>query len=153
MRRPWIGEDKVIPVIQPCALAGVSRATVYAKRTPQVVAARLLRCRLLDEQYTRRLFYGSRKMAVPLKGLNQHVNRKRVRRLMRAMGLAGMARGANASKAHPEHKVCLSLPSAGRAARQAEPGVEYRHLVHSAGARLRLSGNGDRLVRPQRTGP
>lgn len=59
-RRTWIGEDKVIPVIRQRELAGVSRATVYAKRTPQVVAARdLLHCRLIDEQYTRRPFYGS----------------------------------------------------------------------------------------------
>jgi putative transposase len=105
-RRTWIGEDKVIPVIRQCELAGVSRATVYAKRTPEVVAARdLLHCRLIDEQYTRRPFYGSRKIVVHLKGLNQHVNRKRVQRLMRAMGLAGMAPGPNTSKAHPEHKV------------------------------------------------
>jgi putative transposase len=71
-----------------------------------VVAARdLLHCRLIDEQYTRRPFYGSRKMAVHLKGLNQHVNRKRVQGLTRAMGVAGMAPGPNTSKAHPEHKV------------------------------------------------
>jgi putative transposase len=84
----------------------VSRATVYAKRTPQAVAELdLLHCRLIDEQYTRRPFYGSRKMAVHLKGLGHHVNRKRVQRLMREMGLAGMAPGPNTSKAHPKHKV------------------------------------------------
>jgi transposase InsO family protein len=137
-------------VIRQRELAGVSRATVYAKRTPQVVAARdLLHCRLIDEQYTRRPFYGSRKMAVHLKGLNQHVNRKRVQRLMRAMGLAGMAPGPNTSKAHPEHKVYPYLLRGVPIVRPNQ--VWSTHLVHSAGARLRLSGSGDRLVQPQGT--
>jgi putative transposase len=58
-------------------------------------------CKLIDEEYTRRPFYGSRKMVVYLKGAGHHVNRKRVQRLMRQMGLASMAPGPNTSKAHP----------------------------------------------------
>ena len=105
-RRTWIADDKEIPLIRQCQLAGVSRATVYAKRKPQDCAELdLLHCRLIDEHYTRRPFYGSRKMVVHLKGLGHQVNRKRVQRLMRVMGLAGMAPGPNTSKAHPEHKV------------------------------------------------
>ena len=105
-RRTWISDDARIPVIRQCQLVDVSRATVYARRTPQVTAASdLLHCRLIDEQYTRRPFYGSRKMVVHLKGLGHQVNRKRVQRLMREMGLAGMAPGPNTSKVHPQHKV------------------------------------------------
>lgn len=44
-------------------------------------------------------------MAVYLKGLGHQVNRKRVQRLMRVMGLAGMAPGPNTSRAHPAHKI------------------------------------------------
>lgn len=40
-----------------------------------------------------------------LRAAGHIVNRKRVQRLMRSMGLAGMAPGPNTSKAHPEHKV------------------------------------------------
>ena len=48
---------------------------------------------LIDEEYTSRPFYGSRRMAVFLRGRGYRVNRKRVQRLMREMGLAGMAPG------------------------------------------------------------
>jgi transposase InsO family protein len=40
-----------------------------------------------------------------LRGLGYVVNRKRVQRLMRTLGLAGMAPGPNTSKPHPQHKV------------------------------------------------
>ena len=50
----------------------------------------MLLCRLIDEQYTNRPFYGSRRMVVHLGQLGYRVNRKHVQRLMR---LAGMAPG------------------------------------------------------------
>jgi putative transposase len=40
-----------------------------------------------------------------LRATGQLVNCKRVQRLMRSVGLAGMAPGSNTSKVHPEHKV------------------------------------------------
>jgi len=93
-------------VTQQCVLAGVSRATVYAQQKPKPVdGSDLLFSRLIDEEYTRRPFYGSRKMVVFLKETGHSVNRKRVQRLMRQMGLAGMAPGPNTSRPHPEHKV------------------------------------------------
>jgi putative transposase len=95
-----------VTVTQQCVLAGVSRATVYAQQKPRPVdASDLLFSRLIDEEYTRRPFYGSRKMVVFLKETGHSVNRKRVQRLMRQMGLAGMAPGPNTSRPHPEHKV------------------------------------------------
>ena len=60
---------------------------------------------LIDEQYTRRPFYGSRKMVVFLSGQGHEVNRKRVQRLMRILGLAGMAPGPNTSRPHPQNKI------------------------------------------------
>jgi putative transposase len=44
-------------------------------------------------------------MVVHLRGLGHFVNRKRVQRLMRLLGLAGMAPGPNTSRPHPQHKV------------------------------------------------
>jgi len=60
---------------------------------------------LIDKEYTRHPFYGSRRMVVFLKVAGHTVNRKRVQGLMREMGLAGMAPGPNTSRPHPEHKV------------------------------------------------
>ena len=72
---------------------------------PVVDESDLLHSRLIDEEYTRHPFYGSRRMVVFLKTVGHTVNRKRVRRLMRQMGLAGMAPGPNTSRSHPQHKV------------------------------------------------
>jgi len=60
---------------------------------------------LIDEEYTRRPFYGSRRMVVFLQSQGHCVNRKRVQRLMRKIGLAGMAPGPNTSQPHPKHKI------------------------------------------------
>ena len=105
-RRGWREQGSQVSVVQQCLLAGVSRVTVYANREAQAGCERdLLLCRLIDEEYTRRPFYGSRKMVVYLKTAGHLVNRKRVQRLMREMGLAGMAPGPNTSRPHPEHTV------------------------------------------------
>ena len=95
-----------VAVIRQCVLAGVSRATSYARRNPKPVdESDLLFGGLIDEEYTRRPFYGSRKMMIFLKKEGHLVNRKRVQRLMRQLGLSGMAPGPNTSRPHPEHKV------------------------------------------------
>ncbi len=59
----------------------------------------------IDAEYTRHPFYGSRKMKVYLCDKGYPVNRKRVQRLMRILGLAGMAPGPNTSRSHPQHKI------------------------------------------------
>jgi putative transposase len=108
IRQRWIDTDAAatLAVTRQCALAGVSRATLYARQKPRRVdeGDELLK-RLIDEEYTRHPFYGSRKMAVYLARCGHSVNRKRAQRLMRAMGLQGMAPGPNTRRAHPKHKV------------------------------------------------
>ena len=106
IRQGWIAKGDAVAVVQQCVLAGVSRATVYAQQKPRPVdESDRLFSRLIDEEYTRHPFYGSRKMVAFLKATGHTVNRKRVRRLMHQMGLAGMAPGPNTSRSHPEHKV------------------------------------------------
>ena len=106
MRQSWIEKGGTVSVVRQCVLAGVSRATVYARQKPRLVdASNLLLSHLIDEEYTRHPFYGSRKMVVFLKTAGYPVNRKRVQGLMRNMGLAGIAPGPNTSRSHPEHKV------------------------------------------------
>ena len=105
-RRAWNDSGDAVAVVRQCALAGVSRATVYARRHPKSMdEIDLLLSGLIDGEYTRHPFYGSRKMVVFLGKAGHRVNRKRVQRLMRLMGLAGMAPGPNTSRAHPAHKI------------------------------------------------
>ncbi len=105
-RQLWIEREHEISVVRQCELTGVARSTLYAQRQPVAVdETDLLLCRLIDEEYTRRPFYGSRRMVVFLKNKGFDVNRKRVQRLMRCMGLAGMAPGPNTSRPHSQNKV------------------------------------------------
>jgi len=69
-----------------CELLGVSRSGLYYQRVGES-AENLKLMRLIDEEYTRRPFYGSRRMAQWLRGRGCAVNRKRVARLMAALGL------------------------------------------------------------------
>ena len=105
-RRQWVCPMPTMTLKRQCALVGVSRATVYAQRLPKALDEHdPLLLGLIDEEYTRHPFYGSRKMVVYLGKCGHSVNRKRVQRLMRSLGLQGMAPGPNTSRAHPEHKV------------------------------------------------
>lgn len=61
--------------------------------------------RQVDEIYLERPFYGSRRMAVELARRGFVANRKRVRRLMRLMGLEAIYPKPDTSRRHPEHKV------------------------------------------------
>ena len=106
IRHAWISEGDEMPVVRQCTLAGVSRSVVYAHKMPLVVNEDdLFIKRLLDDEFTKHPFYGTRRMVAILRVGGHIVNRKRVQRLMREMGLAGMAPGPNTSKAHPENKV------------------------------------------------
>ena len=61
--------------------------------------------RLLDEQYTRTPFYGVRKMTHWLRGQDWRINPKRVRRLMRLMGLEAIYAKPRLSKPAPSHRI------------------------------------------------
>ena len=98
--------DQHVSIQRQCGLAGVARATVYAQRQERLVnASDKVLMDLLDAQYTETPFYGSRRMTALLRKRGFMVNRKRVQRLMRTLGLAGMAPGPNTSRPHPEHKI------------------------------------------------
>ena len=96
--------DEAIAVSTQCKLLAITRSVIYAhkKRQQETVGEdEGLLLRLLDEEYTRHPFYGTRRMTRYLRGLGYVINRKRVQRLMRTLGLAGMAPGPNTSKPHP----------------------------------------------------
>jgi putative transposase len=86
-------------------LIGLPRASYYREITLSQSEENLELMRLIDEEYTRHPFYGSRKMRAYLNRLGYPVNRKRVQRLMRKMGLVSIAPKPNTSRRAPEHKV------------------------------------------------
>jgi len=106
VRQQWVSAIEPLALTRQCELTGVARSTVYAPRLaapPDEQELALLR--LIDAEYTRHPFYGSRKIRRYLCGLGHKINRKRVQRLMGVLGLAGMAPGPNTSRPHPLHKV------------------------------------------------
>lgn len=109
-RSNWIEADTaqkgVPPLLRQCQMTGVARTSRYQpKKEKQVSEYELKLLNLIDELYTSYPFYGSRKMTRELRDMGYQVNRKRVQRLMRKLGLVAMVPGPNTSKAHPEHKV------------------------------------------------
>ena len=60
---------------------------------------------LLDEQYTKTPFYGVKRMTAYLQQIGNSVNHKRVRKLLRQMGLDAIYQHPNTSKPNPEHQV------------------------------------------------
>ncbi len=79
-------ENPSIPVARQCELVGLARSSFYYRpRRDNANNDRLMR--LIDEQYTRTPFYGVRRITACLRRQGECVNPKRVRRLMRLMGL------------------------------------------------------------------
>jgi putative transposase len=84
-----------------CELLGLNRSTYYlAPATESEEDLRLMR--LIDEQYLKTPFYGSRRMAASLRRQGEAVNRKRVQRLMALMGLEGLHPGPRTTIAAPD---------------------------------------------------
>ena len=93
-----------LPVIRQCELLGVSRSGFYytpAQENPATLAL----MRLIDEQFMETPFYGTRQMTWHLRRQGHIVGRKRVRRLMRRMGLAAVYQKPRTSVPHPGHTV------------------------------------------------
>jgi len=89
-----------------CELIDLPRASYYrGARLDGESAENLELMRRIDAEYTRHPFYGSRKMRDWLRRQGYGVNRKRVQRLMRRMGLESVAPKPNTSRPAPQHKV------------------------------------------------
>lgn len=93
-----------MPISRQCELVGLSRSSWYYE--PRGASAYDLELmRLLDEQYTRTPFYGIRRMTAGLRQEGHNVNRKRIQRLMRLMGLEAIYPKPKLSKRDDQHKV------------------------------------------------
>ena len=93
-----------LSIVSQCRLLKVARSTLYY-RPAAVSADDLAVMRRMDELYLATPFYGSRRMTAVLRRDGLAVNRKRVRRLMRVMGLEAIYQKPNTSLGHPAHKV------------------------------------------------
>ena len=87
-----------------CQLVGVPRSSFYFKPQP-VKPEDLELMRMIDEQYLKTPFYGSRSMTKHFRRLGHKINRKRVQRLMRLMGIEAVYPKPRTSKPHPDHKI------------------------------------------------
>jgi putative transposase len=94
-----------LSVRQQCELVGLSRASYYYEPAAET-AENLALMRQIDEVYTKWPFFGSRRMALWLgQQGGEAVNRKRVQRLMRRMGLEAVYCKPRTSQRHPDHRV------------------------------------------------
>jgi len=95
-------DDPGLSIARQCELIGLNRSTYYLP--PAAESEENLRLmRLIDEQYLRAPFYGSRRMTALLRRRGEVVNRKRVQRLMTLMGLEGL---------HPRPRTTVADPAA-----------------------------------------
>jgi putative transposase len=97
-------EHNQLSLVRQCTLLRVSRASLYCQPTPPRTQDLELMA-LMDRQYLKTPFYGSRRMRAWLQGQGHSVGRGKVRRLMRLMGLEAIYRRPNTSKPTPEHRI------------------------------------------------
>jgi len=102
-RLALVDRHDTLPVTRQCGLMTVSRSSVYRPPAP-VSDEDLAIMALIDRQYLARPYYGSRRMTAWLATQGHRVNRKRVRRLMRQLGLVAIYQRPNTSKATAAHK-------------------------------------------------
>ncbi len=94
---------KEITVSRQCDLIGLSRASYYYESQRDDSYNQLI-MKLIDEQFTETPFYGVPRITESLRIKGYPVNPKRVRRLMRKMGLEAIYPRKKLSKPHPAHK-------------------------------------------------
>ena len=97
-------EHPKLPIVRQCALLGVARSSLYCR--PKAASEEDLSLMgEIDRQYLETPFYGSRRMRAWLGRRGMQVSRKRVQRLMRAMGLRAIYRRPSTSRRSPKHPV------------------------------------------------
>jgi len=91
-------------LVRQCQLMSVSRSSYYFTGKGES-HLNLSLMRLIDEQFMETPWYGSRQMARWLKREGYRTNRKRVRRLMKKMGLHSIYQKPRTTIPHPDHKI------------------------------------------------
>ena len=103
-RRALVDGDDPLPVVRQCRLLGISRSTAYYR--PQGLSEDdLALMRQIDEIHLEFPFYGNRRIRDELRDRGHRINRKRVQRLMRLMGLVALYPKPRTSMPGVGHKV------------------------------------------------
>jgi len=97
-------ESSRLSVVRQCELVSISRSTFYYEAKGES-PFNLELMRLIDEQFLEAPYYGARQMARHFRRLGYCVGRKRIRRLMRKIGLQAIYQRPRTSQPHPEHRV------------------------------------------------
>ena len=103
-RRAQIQKDHALPKTRRCELLDVARSTAYYRPEP-IAEQDLALMRLIDEIHLQYRFYGSRRIRDELEDRGHQVNRKRVQRLMRQMGLQALYPRRRTSQPGKGHKI------------------------------------------------
>ena len=103
-RRAMVDSNDTLSIRRQCELLGVNRSSLYyVPVEPDADELELMR--RMDELHLEHPSFGSRMLTQTLKREGRVINRKRVQRLMRLMGLESTAPKPNTSKPSPEHPV------------------------------------------------
>jgi putative transposase len=102
-RRKMVEYGGKLSLVSQCDLLNLQRSILYYEPV-QVNQEDLVMMALMDKQYMKTPFYGYRKMAIFLQKEGYNVNHKRVRRLMRTMGIEAIYARQNTSKPNKEDK-------------------------------------------------
>lgn len=97
-------DSKKVSLTAQARLLSINRTSVYYKPAPPSEEEIAVKHRI-DEIYTKWPFYGSRRITAKLRSENIPINRKRVQRYMREMGIAGICPGPNLSKRNMAHRI------------------------------------------------
>ena len=104
-KRAWVdASDATLSVRRQCDVLGLSRSSYYYEPGAET-KANLALMAAIDREYTAHPFLGSRRMAKFLESHGHAVNRKRVQRLMRLMGLEAVYPKPKLSAGGTGHKV------------------------------------------------
>ena len=93
-----------LSIVRQCELVTISRSSFYYEGKGETVL-NLELMRLIDEEFLENPYYGSRQMTRHLRRQGFCVGRKRIRRLMRKMGLTPIYQKPRTSEPHPEHRI------------------------------------------------
>jgi len=99
-----IERDGPFSLRRQCQLLGLNRSAAYYEPV-EIGAYELKLMSLIDRQYLRTPFYGSRRMTAWLHSQGHAVNRKRVQRLMQRMGLEVIYQRPRTSRPAPGHRI------------------------------------------------
>ncbi len=104
-RKAKMDRSHALPISRQCSVLAISRSSAYRKQA-DASGEDIELMRKLDELHLKHPFKGSRRLRDGLwDDCGLRVNRKRVQRLMRLMGIRALHPGAKTTRPNPQHKI------------------------------------------------